>query len=473
MPQQRSPHARDKSGYLSDATIAAIATAVGGAIAMVRISGPRAFSALQSLLAEAGDLANTAEPRKLFRARLFSQEQELDDALFARFIAPESFTGENVVELHLHGGGFIASRVMETLSALGIRQALPGEFSFRAVRNGKMTLSQASAVADLIGATNPQAVSLALEKMSGTQNRLVTELAKSLRTLAVLGEVGIDFADQNVDEVSLPQLKKRILSVTESLSRLHSSYDRGFRIQDGIGVAFVGLPNAGKSSFFNALLGEDRSIVSEIPGTTRDVIRERITLKGSRYTITLRLEDTAGLRSAENEIEKIGIERTRKSARDADLILLLLDPTAPIEPALEQWRELGAPSEKTLGILTKRDLVQNPSKSEPALSAFGVTTWAETSSITGEGITQAIEKITSHCGHFVERQKGEVLLTRLDQVRAIEEAVDHLFRAQKATEIDLFASDIRQALYALGPLIGETVPDDILGQIFSEFCIGK
>ena len=181
--------------------------------------------------------------------------------MFARFVAPQSFTGEDLVEFHLHGGAYLASRVLEVVLALGARQALPGEFSFRAVRNGKMTLSQATAVADLISAANDGAISLALEKLSGTQHRLISSLAQNLRTLSALGEIGIDFSDQDVDEVALPRLKERLAPIVSSLTLLQNSYGRGMRIQEGVSVAFVGLPNAGKSSFFNALLGEDRSIV--------------------------------------------------------------------------------------------------------------------------------------------------------------------------------------------------------------------
>ena len=213
-----------------------------------------------------------------------------------RFVKPDSYTGEDLVEYHIHGSPFIAQQVIERLLELGARQALPGEFSFRSVRNGKMTLFQAQAVSDLIAASNQGAVSLALEKMSGAQNRFLDELASGLRKTAALGEVGIDFADQDIDEVSLPRLRANLTPYVELLEKLQSSFSRGIRLQEGLRVAFIGSPNAGKSSFFNALLGEDRSIVSEMAGTTRDVVSEKLTLRAKNKTITLRLEDTAGLR---------------------------------------------------------------------------------------------------------------------------------------------------------------------------------
>ncbi len=434
---------------------------------MVRISGPRAFEAISSLV-RTSNFAQAA-PRKLTRARLLSSSgAEIDDALFAKFISPDSYTGEDIVELHLHGGAYIASRVMEELLQQGIRQALPGEFSFRGVRNGKMSLSQAQAVADLIAASNDGALALALEKMSGTQNRLISSIASDLRDLVVLSEAGIDFADQDIDEVSLEALNRKLIPLITSIDHLAHSYDRGSRIQDGLRVAFVGLPNAGKSSFFNALLGEDRSIVSEIAGTTRDIVREKITLRGERTTITLRLEDTAGLRSSHDPIEKVGIERSHKAAREADLVVLVVDPFEEFSSISNQWEALGSPATKTIGVTTKLDL--NPAKLQGSL---GIKTWVETSAITGVGIHEAALAITSYCEERLHRSAGEVLLTRQDHLEAVRAAREHLIRSTTALEHSLFAADLRQSLRALEPLIGETLADDILGRIFSDFCIGK
>jgi tRNA modification GTPase len=459
-------------GYLSEDTIAALATGVGGAIAVIRVSGPRAFAALGQLLGTE-DLARFA-PRMLARAAL----PGIDDALAVRFVAPESFTGEDVVELHVHGGSFTSSLVLERLQALGVRQALPGEFSFRAVRNGKLTLSQAQAIPDLIAASNEDAVALALEKLSGTQNQLLVSIASQLRTLSVLGEVGIDFADQDVEELSLPALKARIAPVLEGLERLRASYERGTRIQEGFGAAFVGLPNAGKSSFFNLLLGENRSIVSEIAGTTRDVVKEQLRLKGSAGHVTLRLHDTAGLRGTADAIEQMGVERSVQAARAADLIFLVVDAAtfeADFGQIQSRWENLGRPAGRTLGILNKVDLLSSASR-ESALkraAALGVATWFAVSSLDGAGVAEAVDGIVAHCASRTQRGPGEVLLTRLDHFRAVESALGHLRRALAATEEDLFSADARQTLLALGPLVGDTLPDDILGRIFSDFCIGK
>ncbi len=477
------------SKYLSEDTISAISTSSGGAISIIRMSGPQAFSIL-SKTTRTDPTRRELESRKMHRAFLFDESQTvLDDALFVRFVGPNSYTGEDLVEFHTHGGGFIAHRLLETLNTLGSRQALPGEFSFRAVRNGKMTLFQAQAVVDLITASNETAVTLALEKLSGTQNEQLEKLAASLRKVSILSEIGIDFADQDVDEVSLPQLKKHTAQIIPLLQKIKNSYHRGIRIQTGTRVVFMGLPNAGKSSFFNALLGEDRSIVSEIAGTTRDIVREKMTLRGKTQTVTLRLEDTAGLRKTNNTIEKIGIEKTTAALREADLILSIVDSSQTLDSALDaiqkQWgalidakldtAEITRLTGRTMGILTKCD-VTNPEIIEeliPKLQKNGVQTWIQTSALTGDGIAQVVESIVDFCEKQTQREKGELMLTRPDHFTATKAALNHLDRALEAPEVDLFASDVRQALHALGSLIGETQPDDILGRIFSDFCIGK
>ena len=468
------------SSYLAEDTICAISTELGGAIVIVRVSGPRSFEALERL-SGSEEVAFRSEPRKMTRVRLYKEKDTpLDDALVVRFKNPQSYTGEDMVEYHLHGGHFIANRLIESLLGQGLRQALPGEFSFRSVRNGKLSLFQAQAVADLIGASNEGAISLALEKLSGAQNNLLEQLANNLRKVAILGEVGIDFADQDIEEVSLPQLKKQLDPLIGFLDDLKNSYYRGFRLQEGLQVAFIGPPNAGKSSFFNCLLGEDRSIVSETAGTTRDVIKEKLTLRGSSSSVTLRLADTAGLRLTEDAVEKVGIERTHKTAQEADLILFIVDASAPLVDAMNKWNSLSQKlnqslNAKTIGILTKCDLV-NSTQIQSILqevAPFGILNWVETSAYQRTGIREAINTLITFCETRIQHTPGELILTRLQHQTATAAALDHLYRAKTATEIDLFASDIRQALHSLNPLIGETLPDDILGKIFSDFCIGK
>ncbi len=466
--------AHNLSGYLSEDTIVALTTAVGGPIVILRLSGNKAFSVFEKICGL--EKITQQKPRALFRAKIQSQDGAcIDDALAVYFPRPHSFTGEDVVELHLHGSAAVTTAVFFELFTLGVRQALPGEFSFRAVKNGKMSLSQSQGVADLISSTNQGATALALEKMSGLMNPLLSELAHEMRELVALSALGIDFSDQDVEEVSLLNLKKRVFELKEKITRLKNSFERGEKIQEGVNVGFLGLPNAGKSSFFNALLGADRAIVSEIAGTTRDVVREKITLHGKTTSLTLRLHDTAGLRESLDSVEKKGVEKTRQVGREADLVLLIVDVTAPIDRLWEEWEKMGRPAVKALGIFTKCDLVEGKEtghiKSE--LEKFNIATWVETSAKTGAGISEAGDAIVLFCEKLVSRKPGEILLTRVDQLQAVESCLSYLEQAEKATESDLFAADLRCALSSLNLLIGETLTDDILGRIFSQFCIGK
>jgi tRNA modification GTPase len=468
--------------YFSFDTICALATGMGGPVAIIRISGPTAISALQTL---SGREAGSFPSGSLVRVRLRdSSGEQLDDGLAVVFRNPRSFTGEDVVELQLHGGSATLTGIFEELHRLDVRPALPGEFSFRAVRNGKISLDQAQAVSDLITAPNRSAAGLALEKMAGSQNRLIHEFGEQIRTLASLSELGIDFADQDVDEVSLPRLQERAKSLLDQLVALEQSFERGQRLQEGITTALVGLPNAGKSSFFNSLLGEDRSIVSEIAGTTRDVVREKLNLASGGRSVTLRLEDTAGVRDASDSIEKIGVERTRDAAGRAELVILVIDASRGVDDLELLEKHLAGlcgQARAVVGILTKIDILTAGSERETALGLlrerldliFGEVPWFSCSSRTGEGMADVVHELVKVCSQWVHRAPGEVLLTRAEQQLAARFAADHLRRAIDASESELFAGDLRLTLMALGPLIGETPTDDILGRIFSQFCIGK
>jgi len=470
--QPLSPQGPDHSKYLSRDTIAALATATGGAVAILRISGPAAARALESVTAfrwdelEAGRMAHT----KICSA----DGTVIDDALIVRFAAPQSFTGEDVLEIQHHGNPLIAERLFSEFRPLGIRQALPGEFSFRAVRNGKMSLSQAEAVADLIAAGNEQAMGLALEKLSGAQAEQLVRTAEALRQLVANAEAGIDFSDQEIEELSLKRLVAGLKSPLHDLEDLAASFQRGRPLQEGIRTSLLGLPNAGKSSFFNRLLGEDRSIVSSIAGTTRDVIREQLNLKADGMSLSFRLEDTAGLRTSGDETEQQGVARTLKSAREAELILFFLDPTGDSGETAAPLRDIRL--DHVLGVLTKCDLAsaQQINKARQwGEKFFSSVQWIETSAKTGHGVHAVAEAMVKMASRWVARQPREILLTRHEQWTSVCEACEHLRRAQDALGLDLFASDLRQALHALSGLIGETAPDDILGRIFSRFCIGK
>ena len=381
------------------------------------------------------------------------------------------------MEFFLHGSPIIAQRVLELIFQEGARMALPGEFSFRAVKNGKLQLSQAEAIKELISAENDFALDLALEKLSGSQHELIEKVRLELMQLATLAEVGIDFSDQDIDEVSLPRLNVRLDGIIRMLENLRGSFDRGKRFLDGIPVSLFGLPNAGKSSFFNALLGEDRSIVSEIAGTTRDVIRERLNLKGEQGYVTFKLSDTAGLRVANTDkIEQIGIERTMQSALQSDLVLIVVDGFAPEIIHIKKFLA-SVGNKEMIGVITKKDQVNIESQTmltqELAAQFPEVKGWTWISSISLDGISRTAEQMTKVAGKLLERSPGEVVITQVEHLQAIERSLKSLKEAKSSEDLVLFATGIRHGMGELGALIGETLPDDVLGKIFSDFCIGK
>ena len=476
MPQEWQPASKerhlDASGYFSNRTIAALCSPTGGAICVLRISGDRSREIAQRLT---GRTLSSEDHRRAFRSWVVARDgHRLDDAVVLPFWAPHSFTGEDTVELFLHGSPVIAQRVLDECFAGGARLALPGEFSFRAVKNGKMQLSQAEAVRDLISAEDDFSLDLALEKLSGSQQEWVAQVRADLMQLCTLAEVGIDFSDQDVDEVSLPRLQARLDDVIAALNRLHASFDRGARFMEGVPVSIFGLPNAGKSSLFNAFLGEDRSIVSNLAGTTRDVVREKLHLKGPRGSVTLKVSDTAGLRATGDQIEEIGIERSLQSARDADVVVVVIDGERPELGTLAPYLEM-IQDKRRVWVCTKKDCLDpvdcQELDREIQQKFMGQPLWV--SSKTLEGVEQAAFALAEQAGALLSRSPGELILTRVEQVRAVEAALESLNRAKSATDHVLFATDIRHGMNDLGPLIGETVPDDVLGKIFSDFCIGK
>lgn len=462
---------RDKSGYFSDSTIAALASGLGGPIAIVRMSGPQSLDALRSIL----EIKTTITPRLMSRGKFSIDGRIYDDLLYVFFENPNSFTGEDLVEFHLHGNGLIVEKLLERLFQGGIRQALPGEFSFRAVRNGKMKLDQAQAVSDLISAPNEVAIEMAIEKLSGAQFSLIHEIHQALKHLATLSEVGIDFTDQDLDEVSLDRLKQKLKPVLIRLLELEKSFDRGFKIQHGLSTCFLGKPNVGKSSLFNSLLGESRSIVSAQPGTTRDSVSESLTLQDETRCVTLKLTDTAGWRKTHNEIENLGIERTKTAIDQSEVVLLIFDLTAVSEDELLWVQGFDFEQKIVFPVLNKSDLVSE-NQIRDWKRVFQTTSFEEpttTSSKTGEGIQDLVQKIVQRLSKGLYRNRGEVLLTKPEHLISVRESITDLNRAIHSKEIELFSSDIRQALHSLSPLIGETLTDDILEKIFSEFCIGK
>ncbi|MBS1959312.1 MAG: tRNA uridine-5-carboxymethylaminomethyl(34) synthesis GTPase MnmE [Bdellovibrionales bacterium] len=467
----------DPAGYLSNRTIVALCSPTGGAISAVRISGADTHKIFDLLT---GAKSSPANERLAKRYWLKDHAgRKIDDVIGVQYFAPKSFTGEDVVEIFIHGSPIIAQKLIDEVIGLGARVALPGEFSFRGVKNGKMRLSQAEAVKELVAAENDFSLGLALDKLSGTQHEFIEKIRNELMQLLALSEAGIDFSDQDLDEVSLPALKKRARTVLDLLTRLSGSFDRGKRFVDGIPVALFGLPNAGKSSFFNALLGEDRSIVSDIVGTTRDVVREKINLRTEDHgsTVTFRMADTAGIRKSQDQIENIGINRSVKSAQEADVVILIIDgKRAQIDEIFEAASSVDLSKKSLIAMLTKKDQMGDDEqvKVKAALqNKFKGISVHAVSSTTLDGIHDAARALARLGTECLKRKPGEIVLTQFEQVEAVNRAAKGLKEADKTADIVLFATEVRHAMNELGPLLGETVADDVLGKIFSDFCIGK
>ncbi len=436
---------------LSD-TIVAISTPAGvGGIAVVRLSGPDALPiASRHLTLDSQHLTLNA------RHATYCRFDDLDDVVAIYY--PKGYTGEAIVELSCHGSLYIQQAMLEALVTNGARLAEPGEFTMRAFRNGRLNLSQAEAVADLIDAATPAQHRLAVSQLRGGYAQKLKGLRQQLLDLTSLMELELDFSQEDVEFADRTQLRQLLSTLSSQLSSLIASFKMGNALKRGIPVAIVGKPNAGKSSLLNALLGDERAIVSDIPGTTRDTVEESITI-GS---LTFRFIDTAGLRHSTDTVEALGIERSLKAVADAQIVLLVHDATTP-------WQDpdLDLSGKNVIVVLNKSDLPQHSSLITRHSSV-------SISSKTGDGIDALKQAMLA----AVEPQAAqEVLLSNSRHHAALQQVLQAVTHAAEGLDAgltaDLLAVDLRDALYHLGTITGEVVSNDILDNIFSRFCIGK
>jgi tRNA modification GTPase len=489
-------------------TIAAISTPPGrGGIGIVRLSGPLAAPI-------AVQLVRLGQPLEHARARLadvldvntldsggdgatrreatrIDEAKRIDEALVTFFAAPRSYTAEDLVEIATHGSPVVLELLLRRALELGARLAEPGEFTQRAFLSGRLDLTQAEAVRDLIDAQTLTQARQAASQMGGALSRRVAPVKQNLLELIALLEAGIDFAEDDVDVTTEQEIARRIAEFTTPLAALEASFARGRIVHDGLTLAIVGRPNAGKSSLFNRLVERDRAIVTATPGTTRDLVTERISIGG----IPIELVDTAGLREGPRgsleEAEQLGIARSREALADAALVLIVLDATQPLN---EEEHGLLAAVEGRPAIIAvnKSDLVEShhsedgvpacagdpPVDNLTAGPAAGLTaglTALATSALTGEGIAALREKILALATGGAASEPG--MLTNLRQHQAVGTALSALADATKANAggipHEMILLDLYRALWALDSLTGQTTPDDVLNLIFSTFCIGK
>lgn len=444
-----------------DDIIAAIATAPGrSGIGVVRISGP----ALQVLAA--GIVGGPLPPRRaVVRDFVDAGGEVIDQGLALFFPAPQSYTGQDVLELQAHGGPVVLQLLLQRCLELGARAAQPGEFTRRAYLNDKLDLAQAESVADLIDAATAAAARGALRSLRGAFSERVGELARGLVELRTLVEASLDFPDEEIDFIQRGDGEGRLSRLRAKLEEVLSASRQGSLLREGMHVVLAGQPNVGKSSLLNQLAGEDLAIVTEIPGTTRDAVRQSINLDG----VPVHVIDTAGLRESSDPVERLGIARTWSAIERADVVLMLVDATSGETPAdrdILQKLPAGLPR---IRVLNKIDLLGHP----PARESAGDVTTLRISAKTGAGLDLLKQALLGSVGWQAGSGEG-LFMARERHVQALRQAGSHLGRAGSSTDkLELFAEELRLAQAALGTITGEFTSDDLLGEIFSRFCIGK
>ena len=455
-------------------TIAAIATARGtAAVGIVRISGVQTRRVLGALFTPTnGQTTAELPPRRMVYGTVCdAQGRTIDHALAVVFSAAHSYTGEESAELHCHGSPIVLEETLRAAFAAGARQARAGEFTQRAFLNGKMDLTEAEAVIDLIDAETAEAARNAAAQVDGALRRPVEQVYDALLGLTSRFYAVVDYPDEDIEDLTLAQTENVLAESERVLSALLGTFARGRVLKTGVATAIIGAPNAGKSSLLNALVGYDRAIVTDIPGTTRDTVEEKAVLGG----VLLRLIDTAGLRETGDAVERLGVERSRRAVEQADLILVLADGTKPIDGEEREALRLAAESGRPWLLLrTKRDLGCVDAAGETLIGRTGLAAEIEVSSVTHEGFDTLAEAVAAL---YLVPEAGGALLTNARQADAVARALEAVRAAKSALSAgmtpDVVLTEAEGALAALGELTGRTAREDMVARIFERFCVGK
>ena len=459
-------------------TICAVSTAPGaGGVAVIRVSGTDAIRICDTIFVPKIEGKNL-QSQKAYTLRYGSirrGEELIDDALVALFRAPHSFTGEDTVEITCHGSVYIQQQILQLLIEKGCRSALPGEYTQRAFLNGKMDLSQAEAVADLIASTSAGMHKLAINQMRGGFSNELTKLRSQLLDFTSLIELELDFSEEDVEFADRTNLKQLATNIEQLIHKLADSFSVGNAIKNGIPVAIIGETNAGKSTLLNLLVGEERAIVSDIHGTTRDVIEDTINLSG----ITFRFIDTAGIRETSDTIESLGIERTFQKLRQASIVLWVIDLTSPSEQIEELAQTIIPQTEgkKVILVFNKSDLL-SPEELAIKQKLLGkVPADRLYISAKQQANTETLKQHLIQAAALPEVSQNDVIVTNVRHYGALTKAHEAILRVINGLEMnisgDFLSQDIRECMHYLGEITGQISNDEILGNIFEKFCIGK
>ena len=456
-----------------DDTIAAIATAPGeGGIGIIRISGEKSLQVAQSIFkSKSGKMIKDYNARTLIYGTVVDNEKVIDEVLVAYMKGPNSYTAEDVIEINCHGGFISVKKILELILSKGVRLAEAGEFTKRAFLNGRIDLSQAEAIIDVIKSKTDMAHEVAQSQLEGSLAKKIKDLRMNVTEVLAHLEVSIDFAEEDVEEITYKTLEEKALELRNEIKKLYDTAESGKILRDGLKTVIVGKPNVGKSSLLNSILGENRAIVTDIAGTTRDVIEEFVNIKG----IPLKIVDTAGIRETEDVVEKIGVEKSRESFSTADLVIMVLDASRKLsEEDMEILESLK--NKKTIVLLNKMDL-------EPQIELEKIEEFVNSediikiSALKHQGIEELQDKIEAMVYHGSVKNSSNLMITNSRHKDALFKAYESINDAISAIEqrmpYDFIEVDFKNIWDYLGYINGDTVREDLLDTIFANFCIGK
>ncbi|WP_281538584.1 tRNA uridine-5-carboxymethylaminomethyl(34) synthesis GTPase MnmE [Romboutsia timonensis] len=456
-----------------DDTIAAIATAPGeGGIGIIRISGEKSLQVAQSIFkSKSGKMIKDYNARTLIYGTVVDNEKVIDEVLVAYMKGPNSYTAEDVIEINCHGGFISVKKILELILSKGVRLAEAGEFTKRAFLNGRIDLSQAEAIIDVIKSKTDMAHEVAQSQLEGSLAKKIKDLRMNVTEVLAHLEVSIDFAEEDVEEITYQTLEEKALELRNEIKKLYDTAESGKILRDGLKTVIVGKPNVGKSSLLNSILGENRAIVTDIAGTTRDVIEEFVNIKG----IPLKIVDTAGIRETEDVVEKIGVEKSRESFSTADLVIMVLDASRKLsEEDMEILESLK--NKKTIVLLNKMDL-------EPQIELEKIEEFINSediikiSALKHQGIEELQDKIEAMVYHGSVKNSSNLMITNSRHKDALFKAYESINDAISAIEqrmpYDFIEVDFKNIWDYLGYINGDTVREDLLDTIFANFCIGK